>query len=119
MDGLADGLGDAGVLVDSSGLLVEGDGFLVADGFALADFDGLPAGREAGALGRRPMLSVRRCSASGTNRGGALVVGAGVGLGLGCGSGSSRSSSSSRPGSGNTALELTGPPARLTLTSPP
>jgi hypothetical protein len=119
---LADGVADedaAGVV--AAGRVVVGPGAGVFAGLAEDVFGGAGGGG-AGGLGattRRPPGTGRsRGSDSLMNRvfGGVLAVGSGVGLGrVWPGS----TSWSGRSGSDRIAVELTGPPARLTLISPP
>jgi hypothetical protein len=113
-----------GVVIDSVGLLVVTTGagvvgFLVGlvfgTGLVVTRVDSIRGAVVRGAL-------VRRGSASATNNavGAWLGVGAGVGLGLaGALSSPSLSLCGSSPGNGSTALDRTGPPARLTLIRPP
>jgi hypothetical protein len=128
VDPLAVGAGAevGGVVVDSTGRVVVGPGagvlVGVAGGFVAG---GLLAGAVvlAGGVGvttGRSRLSgaLSRGSDSLMNRvfGDVLTAGSGVGLGRASAGGSAWSG---RSGSGRIALELTGPPARLTLISPP
>jgi hypothetical protein len=115
-----DGLVVGGVVVDSVGLLVDGFGvgFFVGLGFA--------AGREVTFVdssrgsGARGAVAFRRGSDSVTKSALVRSVGAGVGTGVGAGWGGAFGSfAGSSPGSGSTALDRTGPPARLTLIKPP
>jgi hypothetical protein len=128
VDALAVGAGGGvdGTVVDSTGRVVVGAGAGVLVGVAGGfEAGGLPAGAVvlAGGLGvatGRSRLSgaPSRGSDSLMNRvfGGALTAGSGVGRGRALAGGSAWSG---RSGSGRIALELTGPPARLTLISPP
>ena len=122
-DALAVGAGGEvdGALVDSTGRVVAGAGAGVLVGVAggvlagavvLAGGLGLTTGRGrlSGALSRGSDSLMNRVF------GGVLAAGSGVGLGRASAGGSSWSG---RSGSGRIALELTGPPARLTLISPP
>jgi hypothetical protein len=110
------------VIVDSTGLDLLG----VAD--FEGDLDGPAAGlrvvaagagvRDGTARASRMRVTGAPCLGKTSSTGWALVRLA-TGSGVGLGRATTASSSSSRSGSGRTALELTGPPARLTLTSPP
>jgi hypothetical protein len=127
-DALVVGPGDEvdGVLVDSTGRVVVGPGAGVlvgmAGGFVAGGFVAgadVVAGGLAVATGRSRLSgALSRGSDSLMNRvfGGVLTVGSGVGLGRASAGGSAWSG---RSGSGRIALELTGPPARLTQISPP
>jgi hypothetical protein len=113
-----------GVVVDSVGRVVVTFGVGVAEALLVA----LGVGREVifvdssrGAIARGGGAVVRRGKASVTKSAFVWVVGVGVGTGVGGGGGAGFGSlgGSARPGSGSTALERTGPPARLTLIRPP
>ncbi|NMO50298.1 hypothetical protein HH310_03705 [Actinoplanes sp. TBRC 11911] len=114
-----------GVLVDSVGRVVLGFGDGVFDGLLLA----LGAGREVILVDSSRGASARGTGGFVPRRGrpsvtsSALVwlvgVGVGTGVGSGCGGCFGSFGGSARPGSGSTALERTGPPARLTLIRPP
>jgi hypothetical protein len=114
-----------GVVVDSVGRLMVTFGVGVFEALLLA----LGVGREVifvdsrrGGVARGGGTVVRCGKASVTKSAFVWVVGVGVGTGVGAGGGGAGFGSlggSARPGSGNTALERTGPPARLTLISPP
>jgi hypothetical protein len=112
----------AGVVVaDSTGWVVEtlGLGFFEGVGLGVTDFDGtrVDSSRAAGAT---VAVAVRRGgSASVTSNDLGEWLALGPGIGLGRAGGLSSLSSLSRPGRGRTALERTGPPARLTLIRPP
>ncbi|TWG25875.1 hypothetical protein FHX34_101848 [Actinoplanes teichomyceticus] len=115
------------VVVDSVGLVALTDGLavlaagvgrllprvlagsLVADGVGVAVADRCRTGSRFARV--TDSITGRRLGALD-----GLASGAGLGRG---GTGSVLASLSSTPGSGSTALDLTGPPARLTLTSPP
>jgi hypothetical protein len=111
-----------GVVVDSIGRVVvaAGVGVRVGGFFGGAVVVGAVVRTARGATRRRSAVTgvLRRGSDSMMNRvfAGVLTVGSGVGLGRASAGGSSWSG---RSGSGRIALELTGPPARLTLISPP
>jgi hypothetical protein len=108
-------LDGAGVVVDSTGWLVValGVGFLVGVAFAAGFFVAVVDSTRVDV--RRV---VRRGSASVTNTDltDGLALGRGVGRG---GAGGTGFGSRSSPGSGSTALDRTGPPARLTAIRPP
>ena len=109
--GVADGLG---VGVDSTGRLVVALGFGVAV-LLVARGDGVPAGRAAANRSLPVAARSRRGSASMTARAfGDASVGSGDGLGR-----TAAAVPLPRSGNGRVALVLTGPPARVTLTSPP
>jgi hypothetical protein len=116
---LADGVADADAdgVVDAGRVVVEaGAGVFV--GLAEGVFGGIGGGGLGATIRRSPGTGRSRGSDSLMNRvfGGVLTVGSGVGLGrvwLGSTSWSGRS------GSDRIAVALTGPPARLTLISPP
>jgi hypothetical protein len=114
-DGFGDGLGDGdtvGVLVDSSG----GADVVLTAG-ALVGLGVTGGGFGTWAFSSRAATVVRlvcTCVIS-WGRAGALALGVGVGFGLT----TALTSCSARSGSGRIALELTGPPARLTQISPP
>jgi hypothetical protein len=110
-----------GVVVDSIGRVVVAAGVGVrVGGFFGGAVVGAVVVTARGAIRRRSGVTgaLRRGSDSMMNRvlAGVLTVGSGVGLGRASAGGSSWSG---RSGSGRMALELTGPPARLTLISPP
>jgi hypothetical protein len=113
-----------GVVVDSVGRVVVGvgvfDGLLLAFGVAREGATFVDSSRGATARGFGGAV-VRRGRASVTRSAFVRVVGVGVGTGVGAGCGGCLGSfgGSARPGSGRTALERTGPPARLTLIRPP
>jgi hypothetical protein len=123
--GVAVGVGDGddvGVFTDSTGLVVTvgrgvglfGPGVALGLRFAVAAGGRGPSGR---------MLLVADTglpgSASVTNSERGAGVTAGAVLGAGRSTATGLSALSCRSGRGSTALELTGPPARLTLTRPP
>ncbi|MDI6099815.1 hypothetical protein QLQ12_14530 [Actinoplanes sp. NEAU-A12] len=113
------GSGSLVTVADSTGLVTVGlTDVFGGDGLGLGDLEGLVEAFGEGERAGRRWSVPSRCADS-TIRRAALVVGVGVGVGVGTGSVFGSSESSSSPGRGNTALELTGPPARLTLTSPP
>jgi hypothetical protein len=122
--GVVDGVGEVlaelaadgvGVAVDSTGRLVVVRGFGVAVVLVAGGTADVVAVRVATNRSFPPAARSRRGSASMMARAfGEARVGCGVGLGRAC-AGAVRS----RSGNGRMALELTGPPARLTLTSPP
>ena len=111
-DGDADGVD---IAVVSTGLL------LVALGFGVA---GLPVARGAVGGVTRRVVTNRSSPAVGMSRRGSASMMArafgdpNVGWGVGLGA-TSAAASPPRSGNGRMALELTGPPARLTLTNPP
>ncbi len=111
------------VVVDSTGLLVVavGVGLRLAVGFFVAV--GLAAGAEVirvdSRRGTRSRGAVCRGSASVTNSAVGVWLGVGAGVGLGRPGALASAAGGSSPGSGSTALERTGPPARLTLMRPP
>jgi hypothetical protein len=113
------GLVVGAVVVDSTGLVVVALGVGVFDGLAFtpAFFDGALVDSSRGEV--RVTAAVRRGSASVTNSAVGVWLGVGAGVGLARGGALSSFSAGSRPGSGRTALERTGPPARLTLIRPP
>jgi hypothetical protein len=113
VDGAAEG---DGLVVDSTGREVVGPGVGEVAGGAAGVRVGVAMVRGATARSRANGTS-RRGSASVMNRsfGGVLTDGSGAGLGRP----STSSRRSGRLGSGRIALELTGPPARLTLIRPP
>jgi hypothetical protein len=103
-----------GVVVDSTGWVVVAVGFGVLAGVALVVgflVTVVDSIRDDAAC----LVAVRRGSASVTNN----DFTDGVGDGLGRGDGLLGFGSRSRPGSGRTALDRTGPPARLTAIRPP
>ena len=101
-----------GVGVDSTGRLVVVLGFGVA-GLLLARGDGVAARRFATNRSVSAATRSRRGSASMIARAfGDPSADSGVGLGR-------AAAASPRSGNGRIALLLTGPPARVTLTSPP
>jgi hypothetical protein len=111
-----------GVVVDSTGLVVEvrGSGVFEVAGLAGTGFAfGGTRVDSSRADEPRVMGAVRRGSASVTNSAVGAWLGVGAGVGLGRTGGLSSAAGSSSPGRGSTALERTGPPARLTLISPP
>jgi hypothetical protein len=111
VDELADG---AGVVVDSTGWLVVALGVGVFVGVALA-VGFLVTVVDSTRDDEVCRVAVRRGSASVTNN----DLTDGLGLGLGGTGGLLSFGSRSRPGSGRTALDRTGPPARLTAIRPP
>jgi hypothetical protein len=123
--GSDDALGDALADGEVDGVLVVADSTGLAVVLACAVGAGWPVarGRTDAVVGRdahsRSFLvggNPRRGSASMIARAlGTAVGGGGVGLGRAC----NGAPPSPRSGSGRIALELTGPPARLTLMSPP
>jgi hypothetical protein len=118
VDGVVDGAAVGGVVVDSVGRVALALG--EADGFGVGVVFG-GAGVVCRAAGRASRVTGRWGSDSRIGR--ALgVVADGVGGGAGGGVGRTAASVLSFPprsGSGRIALELTGPPAKLTLISPP
>ncbi len=106
-----------GAVVDSTGWLVVVLGFGVLAGVD-AGFGATFVDSIRGAEVRLAGV-VRRGSASDTNNDFDDWLGRGDGSGLGRAGVRLSLSSVSKPGSGSTALELTGPPARLTLIRPP
>jgi hypothetical protein len=118
-DGVGDGDGFGRVVVDSTGLaLVETLGVGVFEA-GLGDRIGVgEAAVGRGAPARLSWVGVCRRNASVMNCGRRAELTVGVGIGLGFASTTSLSLSC-KSGNGSTTLELTGPPARLTLTSPP
>jgi hypothetical protein len=119
--GGVDGWDVVGFLVDSAGRVGRVVlGFGVREGRGVARAEPRVASAVRGPI--RPGIGVvRRGRASfiSTVRGAPVTVGVGVGVTrIRCASLSSPLSPG-RAGSGSTAFELTGPPARLTLTRPP
>jgi hypothetical protein len=111
----------AGMVVDSSGWVVEtlGLGVFEVAGLVAGDFDGtrVDSSRAAGARGTALVRRGGNASVTKSDFGERLALGSGIALGRA--GGLSSSFSLSRPGRGRTALERTGPPARLTLIRPP
>ena len=110
-----------GVVVDSVGLVVVMVGvgivgFLSVLGLTAGVVMAIRADSSRGA--RSPGAVVRRGRASAMNNAVGVWLGAGAGVGLGCEPGLSSSVLGASPGSGSTALDRTGPPARLTLIKP-
>jgi hypothetical protein len=121
LDGVADVLAGGWVVADSTGLVVVVTGLGVVLGVRVT----------VGRAGLTVADSSRGAEVRGVaaRRGWATVAGWAVGwwLGLGTGAGLGGagalvgvfSSAGSSPGNGSTALDRTGPPARLTVISPP
>jgi hypothetical protein len=100
--------------VDGEGVPLAGLVPDVRPGWGVAVERGVTARAPSGSASGMPRLGK-------TSRMGRVAAGVVTGSGVGVGRAATTSSSSpsARPGRGRTALELTGPPARLTLTSPP
>jgi hypothetical protein len=113
VDELADGVG---VVVDSTGWVVValGVGFLVGVALTVGFFVTVADSTRDDVACR---VEARRGSASVTNSD--LTGALGLGEGLGRAEGRLSFGSRSSPGNGRTALDRTGPPARLTAISPP
>jgi hypothetical protein len=119
--GVVGGGGVVGFRVDSAGLVGPGvAGFVVRDGRGVAREEARVASAVRGPAGPATGV-VRRGRASfiNTARGAGVPVGVGVGMMRIRWASLSSPSSPGSAGSGSTAFELIGPPARLTLTSPP
>lgn len=115
LDGVFDGVGDG--LGDALGLVVVADSSGRLGGEIVRGADGRTGAGITDGVRRvvRPTSTARRVNGPAANSTGAVLLALGVGLGRGAG----RAARRGRSGSGRIALEFTGPPARLTLISPP